>query len=521
MKKTVILFVVILSTFNSYSQAPAIEWKKTIGAPNDEQASQLIYTTDGGFVMAGSSSSITNNFSDNHGQYDYAIIKMSALGVVEWQKCYGGSASDFAKSIQQTSDGGYIVAGITTSNDGDVSGNHGSFDYWVIKLDSMGILIWQKAIGGSQDDSASTIRQTADGGYILAGLSNSIDGDHLPTTGNNDKWIVKLNATGDIEWQKSFYTGTGTTVKGVLIELTADGGYIVGCENLSTVGVTVGTTTTFYPDYNVIKLNSLGETMWQKSFGGLHTENLNDIKQTADLGYIIIGTSFSNDGDVTGHHGGTGTTGNSDYWVVKLNAAGDIVWQKSLGGNFNEIGNSIQQTSDGNYILTGSATSNSGDVSGNHGNIDYWVVRLSYLGDILWQKCLGGSNQDFGTSIIQSQDNGYALLGKSLSSNGDVSQNFGNFDFWIVKLAEDLLSNQQFQQEVLLVYPNPVSSLLMVQLPNNALIQKIIITDVTGKVIVQQTQNTTQVMTENLSNGVYFIEAFDGNNTYKSKFIKQ
>ena len=263
MKKTVILFVVILSTFNSYSQAPAIEWKKTIGAPNDEQASQLIQTTDGGFITAGSSSSITSNFSDNHGQYDYSIIKMNSLGVVEWQKCYGGSASDFAKSIQQTSDGGYIVAGITTSNDGDVSGNHGSFDYWVIKLDSMGILLWQKAIGGSQDDSASTIRQTADGGYILAGLSNSIDGDHLPTTGNNDKWIVKLNATGDIEWQKSFYTGTGTTVKGVLIEVTADGGYIVGCENLSTVGVTVGTTTTFYPDYNVLKLNSLGETVWQ------------------------------------------------------------------------------------------------------------------------------------------------------------------------------------------------------------------------------------------------------------------
>ncbi|MCF8293672.1 MAG: hypothetical protein K9I70_07660, partial [Chitinophagaceae bacterium] len=322
---------------------------------------------------------------------------------IQWQKCLGGSSWEQAMSINQTVDGGYIVAGYSASNDGDVTGNHGSADYWVVKLNSTGVVQWQKSLGGSGDDAAFSVQQTADSGYIVAGWSASNDGDVTGNHGYADYWVVKLTATGVIQWQKSL-GGTGSDYP-YSIQQTADSGYIVAGYSYSTDGDVTGNHGS--ADYWVVKLNSTGVVQWQKSLGGTGGDGAYSIQQTADSGYIVAGGSESNDGDVTGNHG------SADYWVVKLNSTGVVQWQKSLGGSGDDAANSIQQTADSGYIVAGYSTSNDGDVTGNHGSGDYWVVKLNSTGVVQWQKSLGGSGDDAANSIQQTADSGYIVAGGS------------------------------------------------------------------------------------------------------------
>ncbi len=179
----------------------------------------------------------------------------------------------------------------------------------------------------------------------------------------------------------------------------------------------------------IVKLNSSGDIIWQKCFGGTDDDVAFSIQQTSDGGFIVAGYTSSNDGDVSGNHGG------GDYWVVKLDSSGTIQWQKCLGGTDNDEAKSIQQTSDGGYIVAGETWSNDGDVSGNHGNSDYWVVKLNSSGDIEWQKCLGGTVKDIAKTIQQTSDGGFIVAGYTNSNDGDVSGIHGDYyDFWVVKL---------------------------------------------------------------------------------------
>jgi len=289
---------------------------------------------------------------------------------IQFAVCLGGGACDRARSIQQTSDGGFIVAGETWSVDGDVSGNHSASDFcasdfWVVKLNSSGEIVWKKCLGGSGSDCSHSIQQTVDGGFIVAGWSGSYDGDVSGNHGWYDCWVVKLNSSGEIEWQKCF------------------GGN----------------------DYDV-------------AFS---------IQQTADGGFIVAGWSIPNDDDASGNHG-------ADYWVIKLNSLGELEWQKCLGGSYFDEAHSIQQTADGGFIVAGWSWSNDGDVSGSHGDSDCWIVRLDSLGKVEWQKCLGGGGDDFAYYIQQTADGGFIVVGETWSNDGDVSGNHGRADYWIVKL---------------------------------------------------------------------------------------
>ena len=193
--KTKIAFTVFSLFFNLqlFSQtAPAIEWQKSLGGTNDENAYSIQQTADGGYIAAGYSKSSNGDVTGNHGFYDYWVVKLDGAGNIQWQKCLGGTSYDQAFSIQQTADGGYVVAGWSYSNDGDVTGNHGGDDYWVVKLDTAGIIQWQKSLGGTNDDYAQSIQQTADWGYVIAGGSGSNDGDVTGNHGGADYWIVKL-----------------------------------------------------------------------------------------------------------------------------------------------------------------------------------------------------------------------------------------------------------------------------------------------------------------------------------------
>ena len=428
-----------------FAQAPAIEWQKTYGGTREDYGNEIISTSDGGYIMAGTSWSIDGDITGHHGtsNYDFWIVKISSVGNIQWQKSLGGSYSDQANSIIQTSDGGYVIAGFSASQDGDVTGNHGSYDYWIVKISSVGDIQWQKSLGGTYEDIAFSIIQTSDGGYIVAGESHSNDGDvsgHHGGAGlsywQNDYWIVKINSLGSIVWQKSL-GGTNSDFANSIIQ-TTDGGYIVAGSSASNDGDVSGHHGgNFTYDYWIVKLSSVGDIQWQKSLGGTYDDKANSIVQANDGGYLIAGNSSSNDGDVSGHHGGI----DYDYWIVKINSSGNIQWQKSLGGTYTDTPLSIIKSADGDFLVAGYSESQDGDITGHRGAYDYWLVKINSSGNIQWQKSLGGSYHEFAISIIQTTDRGYVVFGHSLSVDGDVTGNKGDYDMWIVKLSCETPAN--------------------------------------------------------------------------------
>jgi len=502
---TMLLALILFNGVNnkSHAQAPAIEWQKCLGGTVWDRANSIQQTSDGGFIVAGHTHSNDGDVSGNHGYDDAWIVKLNSSGTILWQKCLGGTDTDDANSIQQTSDGGFIVAGLTHSNDGDVSGNHGWYDAWVVKLNSSGNIEWQKCLGGTISDYANSIQQTSDGGFIVAGYTESNDGDVSGFHGSYDAWVVKLNSSGDIEWQNCL--GGTNDDRAHFIQQTSDGGFIVAGFTESHDGDVLGHHGA--ADYWVVKLNSSGAILWQKCLGGSSDDIAYSIQQTSDGGFIVAGrTSSYYDGDVSGNHGDV------DSWVVKLNSSGGaILWQKCLGGSSDANAYSIQQTSDGGFIMAGLTDSNDGDVSGNHGDSDYWVVKLNSSGNILWQKCHGGTDYDEANSIQQTSDGGFIVAGRTDSNDGDVSGNHGYSDFWVVKLTkEPTRINEIENYNLLSIYPNPFTENAIINFDNPKNEKyKLLIIDVTGKVVMEINEiygNTVEIDGSNLSAGVYVFE---------------
>jgi len=517
MKSFFFSFLIILTGFAAQAQAPEIEWQKSYGGTNDEEARSIQQTADGGYIIAGASSSDDGDVSGNHGNSDCWIVKLDDAGGLQWQKSFGGGNEDYAWAIQQTADGGYIVAGGTKSNDDDVSGNHGGFDCWIVKLNDTGNIEWQRPLGGTSSDFCYSIQQTADGGYIVAGDSGSFDGDAASNHGNVDCWIVKLNDTGAIQWQKSL--GGMNNDLGYSIRQTTDGGYIVVGFSTSGDGDVSGNHGG--SDYWVVKLNDAGNIQWQRSLGGSNDDFAYSVRQTADGGYIVAGESNSNDGDITNNHG------DDDSWIVKLEASGAIEWQRSFGGSDMDYTICIQQTTDGGYIASGRTMSHDGNVSGNHGGSDYWIIKLSSSGGLQWQKALGGTGDGRATSIWQTTDGGYIIAGSSTSDDGDVSGNHGGSDYWIVKLSGTTGINDTDAETAnrLLLYPNPNKGSFILEGvvpgPGN---YTLTITDVSAQQVYKQhikisAGNTLhrEINTGNLPPGVYFLHLLKDNESIAVK----
>ncbi len=322
--------------------------------------------------------------------------------------------------MQQTTDGGYIVAGFTTSNDSDITFNHGGEDVWIIKLNASGTLAWQKTYGGTADEMATAIQQTTDGGYIVGGLSNSTDGDVTGNHGGDDYWVLKLNDTGAIQWENS-YGGSNDEDDGDeaypgTIEQTIDGGYVLTGTTNSTDGDVTGYHGGTLYDFWVVKLSPTGSIVWEKCLGGTQDDDGYFVQQTADTGYIVSGTSNSLDGDIT-HNLGT-----YDYWIVKLSSSGNLVWQKNYGGSHDEYAYCIHPTSDSEYIVCGFSKSNDSEVSGNHGDYDGWVLKLGYC-NLPATSNISGPVTVCGGSGIQLSDN--TTGGTWSASNGNATVSAG------------------------------------------------------------------------------------------------
>ncbi|MDD1727495.1 MAG: PKD domain-containing protein [Methanospirillum sp.] len=399
--------------------------QRCLGGSSTDQGYAVTSLPDGGYMVTGYTRSIDGDVSGNHGGSDVWVIKMDPSGTLDWQKCFGGSNSDYGYTATQTVDGGYLAGGTTYSNDGDVSGNHGGSDLWVVKMDPSGDLQWQKCLGGTTSDWAESVIQTRDGGYLAGGATYSNDGDVSGNHGGSDAWIVKLDTSGNLQWQKCLGGTSGDWVTSVI--QTTDGSYLVAGVVYSTDGNVSGNHG--QADYWIVNLDENGTLVWQKCFGGSDNDLAESITQTADGGYLIGGMSSSLNGDVSGNHG------YGDYWVVKLDSSGSLQWQKCFGGSSSDWAESVIQTADGGYLVGGISISEDGDVSGNHGNSDCWVVKLDNEGNLKWQKCLGGSKYDHLFSLNQTADRQYLTVGYTYSNDGDVTGYHGITDNWLTRIS--------------------------------------------------------------------------------------
>ncbi|WP_160137826.1 T9SS type A sorting domain-containing protein [Chryseobacterium sp. c4a] len=526
-KKTLPVLAAFFFSGFSMAQAPAIQWQKSFGGTNADRSHTIIQTSDGGYMISGASNSNNGDVTGNHGNQDYWLLKLNSTGNLQWQKSLGGSGNDYASSVIQTADGGYVVAGTTDSNNGDVTGNKGLTDGWVLKLNSdAGVIYWKKTFGGTKYDVINQMVPTTDGGYIFVGNSTSTTGDVTGNNGYVDYWIVKINSDGNIQWKKSL-GGTGDD-RATSVVQTSDGGYAIAGYAENNDGDVTGNHGG--KDYWIIRLNSDGGVIfWKKSFGGSHQDLPWSMVKTSDGGFIVAGHAFSNDGDVTENHDGT------DFWVVKINEAGNIQWQKALGGSKLDQAFSIIQSTDGGYLVVGSTISNDGQVVGYHPptntgpgeaplSFDYWAVKLSATGNIKWQKCLGGSDTDEASSVIQTADGGYVILGNSKSNNGDVTGNHGDYDIWVVKLASDNLATNEVEKDdkiAINLFPNPAKDHVTLKLDYYTSSMEATITDMLGKTVHQQKLEglNTKINTSRLEKGVYFLNVVGGNQKITKKFI--
>jgi hypothetical protein len=458
-------FITILGT-TLLAQAPDTLWIKTFRFEGGDFGSCVQQTTDDGYVITGVVNFIKTPWTSAR---DLGLIKTDANGDTLWIKIFGDSSGlEAGSSVQQTNDGGYIVSG---SGDGPGAGG-----IWLLKTDSNGDTVWTKNYIGNHGTS---VKQTADGGYIVTGR------------GYNGVCLIKTNQMGDTLWTKVF---GDTGDYGNSVQQTLDDGYIIAGKTESFGADSV--------DVLLLKTNANGDTVWIKTFGEGGIDRGHSVQQTNDGGYIITGytESFGN--------------GNSDVWLIKTNSMGDTLWTKTFGGSIDDYGNSVQQTADGGYIITG-VTDYAPPLS------DLWIIRTDAKGDTLWTKTMLGSGYYEGTFIQKTVDGGYIITG---TNGGDI---------WLIKLAPDItaikgpsrtiINNYVLSQN----YPNPFnpSTTIEFTLPKSENVELKVYNILGRKVLtlvskkLNQGNHSYQFDGQNLASGVYYYQLVAGNFHQVKKMI--
>ncbi len=530
MKRNILTSLVFaLITISLYAQDPNILWQRTIGGSDLEYLASINLTNDEGSIIGGASSSnISGEKNENsNGGIDIWILKIDSQGEIQWQNTIGGSGDDnlfLNGKIIQTTDGGYFLGCTSNSNiSGDKTENSKGFnDFWVLKLSASGDIEWQKTIGGSGQDFLFSLLQTNDNGFVIGGSSTSnISGDKTEDSqGSNDYWVLKINETGMIEWQNTI--GGSETEILQDIRQTSDGGFIVGGSSYSGISGDKTEASNGGADYWIVKINQIGIIEWQKTFGGSDEEILRNILQTDDEGYIISGESNSNiSGDKTEN-----SNGDYDYWIIKTNSTGNIEWQNTIGGSDSERFPRIIESQGIGYIVGGESYSNiSGDKTENSkGLSDCWVLLINDAGNILNQKTIGGNDYDGVKSFYQNNE-GNLIIGADSSSNisGDKTENSrGDSDYWIFNLDDVLnISDKPFATAIIL-YPNPTKNTLQLNTQDKT-IDQINIYTMTGSRVLQMEFDTVSPTLDvsSLAAGVYYIQLYSGINVALKKFVKE
>ncbi len=440
---------------SAFSQNPFVKvWDKRYGGNKNEIFEQIIQTDDGGFLLGGhSQSSISGDKTENNRHtgcvictFDFWIVKTDSLGSVQWDKTYGGTDTDPLSMIQQTADGGFMLGGASRSNIGfEKSQNtQGLYDYWMVKTDALGTKLWDKDFGGTDQESLSTIFQTADGGYLLGGYTNSgASGDKTqPSQGGYDYWIVKTDNNGIKEWDKSF-GGTDSDYL-TAAKQTPDGGYILAGYTYSGAGGDKSQPNWGNVDYWIIRIDSLGNKIWDKDFGAADFDVCFSIVIAPDGNFIAGGTTTSGiSGDKTQPL--WGPVGDFDLWLIKIDTSGNKIWDRDLGGYAyeDELGN-ISVTADGGLIIGATSYSPiSGNKSENNlGAEQTWMLKTDDMGNYIWDRTAFTMGHEESGYAIETRDGCFLIGNYTMAPAGGYkteanwdSTNFSN-DFWIVKFCD-------------------------------------------------------------------------------------
>ncbi|HNM30908.1 MAG TPA: MopE-related protein [Chitinophagales bacterium] len=425
--KHILLFTYLsMYVVGAFSQGLEKIWGKSIGGSDNDYLKQIKQTRDGGCVICGYSYSDDFDIPENKGSTDFLLIKMNSSGDIEWIQTYGGSSIDRCYGVDTTLDGGYIMAGYTYSNDFDVTDNL-EVSAWVVRVDSIGNIVWQKTYGGSGFDAADAgIISLDDGSFVIAGQSYSNDGDvigHVGTTDYKDFWVFKIDAVGDIIWSNSYGSTKHDHAYGIS---KADSGFIV----TGVCGGGDGDVTYFkggFSDFWTIYINDTGELIWQSAQGGSDSDEGVSCAAFGDTAYTT-GIILSDDGDVTDH------IGDWDAWVTKT-YIGSLINAKSFGGHEGDGLFGCTEFQINKIATCGYSESFDGDLTANLGSADFWIAIIDSSLQITSQISLGGSESDKAYSIINTPDNCLLVGGVSNSDDYDVDSNYGLSDIWIVKLA--------------------------------------------------------------------------------------
>jgi len=332
-------------------------------------------------------------------------------GNIDFVKTLGGSKNESGQSVTNTLDGGYAILGYTQSMDFDISGkDNESFDFWVLKYNSEDILEWSKTYGGTNDERGNEIIQTQDGGYAIIGFTYSTDGDVTTNAGQEDFWFVKLDSSGNIQWQKTYgYSGIDT---GISVMQTNDGGYfLTGILDVTASGGEGNT--------------RLSQT---QHAGGDYWTIKTDANGNSEGDVVIIGDTRSDDIDVNNYIGA------ADVWVIKVSPEGELLWEKTVGGISFDVGRSVSKTSDNGFIISGSSRSSDGDILQNNGQNDALVIKIDTTGNLVWEQTIGGTDIDFSYGVTQLNDGKIIAVGDTSSNDLDITENKGFSDLLIIKI---------------------------------------------------------------------------------------
>jgi hypothetical protein len=373
----------------------SIMWNQTYKGTGADFFCSVVETSDGGYALAG-----WTTLSSANVDYDFWLVKTDEYGNMEWNKTYGGTGDDRAFSLVEASDGGYVLAGRTESF------SAGNEDAWLVKTDAYGNMEWNKTYGGFSNDGAMCVVATSDGGYAFVG-SYTNRHTSLPNIVEHDFWLVKTDASGQMTWNRTYgnmewnktYGATYSDYAHSLV-VTSDGGYAIA--GITTISSLLGN-----DDFWLVKTDAMGNMDWNRTYGGTESDIPLAVVTTSDGGYAIAGTTNTFDDT------------SNDFWLVKTDASGQMTWNQTYGGTETDDGAfSLVVTSDGGYALAGYTTSL------GSGGRDFLLVKTDVAGTIKWKQTYGGTENEAAYSLIATSDEGYAIAG------------YKNDDLWLIKTDE-------------------------------------------------------------------------------------
>ena len=406
------------------------QWAKVFGGIHDDHAYSVIQTTDGNLAVFGYTNSIDGDVTDKTLQEnDYWLIKLTTEGEIIWSKTYGGSGDDKGQQVIETLDGGFAIVGYSMSSDGNGSNNEGFHDNWILKLDSSGEIQWEKSYGFSGHDHAYSVLQTNDGGFFMTGFldvtASGGEGNSRRRHGVGEFWCHRLNANGDVIWRR-YFGGTQNDRSFSAVQAN-DGGFVItGFTESNDFDITDSRGSY---DFWVIKLDTNGNLVWETSIGGAGIDQGRSIVKTNNNSYLIVGNSFSTDGDISQN------LGNSDFFIANLNDNGDIIWTKNYGGSDFDYATSITPTYQG-FLVTGYSKSTDQHLSTNSGDNDFWVLKIDSNGNIMDEKSFGGSGLDLAHDIVQLDDGSIVVVGETESNDIEGIEHNGMKDALVIKFNQ-------------------------------------------------------------------------------------